>query len=62
MAIMLITIQMSSGDYATEADLDRLETITGGADEPALYRGKLGRQVEAQDASTAEEIDALEGN
>lgn len=47
------------GDTATEETLDRLEQITGGADEPGVYEGKLGRAVNRLDASTDEEIDAL---
>ncbi len=48
-------------DVATADQIDRLEAITGGADEdfPAL-EGKLGRQFDALDASTEEELDALE--
>jgi hypothetical protein len=50
-------------DIATEATLDRLEAITGGADdEPGIYEGRLGREVEKLDASTDEEIDALRVN
>ena len=52
----------SVDDVATEVAIDRLEAITGGADEPAIYEGRLGRRVEALDASTAEELDALEVN
>ena len=48
------------GDTATDADLDRLEEITGGADEPGVYEGKLAREVDRLDATTDEEIDALE--
>jgi hypothetical protein len=49
-------------DVATDAAIDRLEAVTGGADDPAIYGGRLGRQIEALDASTAEELDALEVN
>jgi len=52
----------SEADLATDASIDRLEGITGGAYSPALYEGRLGRQAEALDASTAEEVDALEVN
>lgn len=48
------------GDTADEATLDRLESITGGADVPGIYEGALGRKVEALDAETDEEVDALE--
>src|ERR1700679_865084 len=30
----------AAGDAASEADLDRLEAITGGADEPVVLEGK----------------------
>jgi hypothetical protein len=47
-------------DVATEATLDRLEAITGGAeDEPAVYEGRLAQEFDALDASTDEELDAL---
>jgi hypothetical protein len=52
----------SEADLAADAAIDRLEAITGGADAPALYEGRLGRQVEALDASTEEEVDALKVN
>ena len=52
----------SADDVATDATIDRLEEITGGADEPALYEGRLGRRVEAFDASSEEEVDALKVN
>jgi hypothetical protein len=55
--------QLESDDVATEDRLDRLEAITGGADdEPAIFEGKLGRQFDALDASTEEEVDALKVN
>lgn len=50
------------GDVATEADLDRLEAITGGAEDPKLYRGALGRKIDELDATTEEEVDALRVN
>jgi hypothetical protein len=49
-------------DFATDAELDRLEVITGGADQPALYEGALGQELDALDASTEEELDALRVN
>jgi len=49
-------------DVATDAALDRLELITGGADEPAIYEGDLGQQLDELDASTEEEVDALKVN
>ncbi len=48
------------GDTADEDTLDRLEEITGGADEPGIYEGALGRKVDELDAETDEEVDALE--
>jgi len=55
-----------SGDAADndamEADLDRLESVTGGADDPVIAEGELGDQFDALDAGTDEEIDALEVN
>lgn len=56
----------SPADIATEATIDRLEEITGGADDERelgdsrLYEGRLGHAVDQLDASTEEEIDALE--
>jgi hypothetical protein len=49
-------------DVATDAALDRLEIITGGADEPAIYEGDLGQRLDELDASTEEEVDALKVN
>jgi transcription termination/antitermination protein NusA len=51
-----------SDDFATETALDRLELITGGAEEPALTEGELGQKFDELDASTEEELDALEVN
>jgi hypothetical protein len=52
--------ELDSGDVATEDQIDRLEALTGGADEePPVFEGKLGRQFDALDASTEEELDAL---
>ncbi len=51
-----------SEDFATDAELDRLEIITGGAGQPALYEGALGQELDALDASTEEELDALRVN
>jgi hypothetical protein len=51
-----------SDDLATDATLDRLEVITGGADQPALYEGVLGQKFDELDASTEEELDALRVN
>jgi hypothetical protein len=53
------------GDVATEADLRRLELIAGGADEddPQLFEQEdLAADVDELDATTDEEIDALEVN
>jgi len=49
----------SPGDTADDATLDRLENITGGAEEPGIYEGALDRDINALDATTAEEIEAL---
>lgn len=49
-------------DVATEAALDRLEAITGGADEPEIYDSETEQQLNELDASTDEEIDALQVN
>jgi len=54
--------EAQDGDTATDATLDRLESITGGADDPAIYEGELGEQFDELDASTDEEVDALEVN
>jgi hypothetical protein len=51
-----------SDDVATDAALDRLEVITGGADEPAIYEGDLGQRLDELDAGTEEEVDALKVN
>jgi hypothetical protein len=51
-----------SDDFATEAALDRLEVITGGADESDIFEGALGQKFDELDASTEEELDALEVN
>lgn len=48
------------GDTADDGALDRLEELTGGADEPGIYEGALGRRIDALDAETDEELDALE--
>ena len=51
-------------DVATEATLDRLETITGGAEEPepAIDDPELAEKLDELDAETEEEIDALKVN
>ncbi len=49
-------------DVATEATLDRLEEITGGADDPDLYEEDLEQQVDELEAGTEEEVDALKVN
>jgi hypothetical protein len=52
---------LDSGDVATEDQIDRLEAITGGNDEePLVLERTLKRQFDALDASTEEELDALE--
>jgi len=52
--------ELESDDVATADRIDRLEAITGGAEEePLVVEGKLGRQFDVLDASTEEELDAL---
>ena len=51
-----------SDDFATDTAIDRLEMITGGADEPAIAEGELGQKLDELDASTEEELDALQVN
>jgi N utilization substance protein A len=51
-----------SDDFASDAALDRLELITGGVEEPAIAEGELGQKFDELDASTEEELDALEVN
>ena len=46
-------------DGATEGAIERLEAITGGAEQPLIVKGRLARQFDALDASTDEELDAL---
>ena len=53
--------ELDGDDVATADRIDRLEAITGGADEePPVLEGKLRRQFDALDAGTEEELDALE--
>ena len=54
----------SPDDVATEAILERLEAIAGGAeeDDPRLAAGTLGRQIDQLQATTEEEVDALRVN
>ncbi|UWZ84552.1 hypothetical protein [Occallatibacter riparius] len=54
--------QVREGDVASEDALDRLEQITGGADEPLAVRGDLARETAKLDAETEEEVDALKVN
>jgi hypothetical protein len=51
-------------DIATEATIDRLEAIAGGADEddPRLLDPKISRQFDKLQAETEEEVDALRVN
>jgi hypothetical protein len=48
------------GDAATDELLDRLEAITGGADDPPIFEGELGHKLDELEAETDEQIDALE--
>jgi hypothetical protein len=52
----------NSDDFATDSALDRLEVITGGADEPVIAEGDLGQKFDELDAGTEEELDALKVN
>jgi hypothetical protein len=53
--------ELDSDDVATAERIDRLEAITGGGgQEPLVLEGKLGRQFDALDAGTEEELDALQ--
>ena len=57
------TAPASTEDLATEATIERLEAITGGAeDEQPLIDGELGQRLDELEASTEEEVDALEMN
>jgi transcription termination/antitermination protein NusA len=47
------------GEVASEETLDRLEQITGGAEQPLAYRGGLARETDKLSAQTEEEVDAL---
>ncbi len=52
--------QQESDDAASEQDIDRLEAITGGADEPIVFDDEeLELEDEEFEAQTDEEIDAL---
>jgi len=52
----------TDGDTATEATIDRLESIIRDADEPEIPEGELAEKFDELDASTDEEVDALEVN
>lgn len=53
----------SDEDVATETTLDRLEAITGGADDDSVVvEGDLAQDFDELDASTDEEVDALKVN
>lgn len=56
--------EVNSEDAATETDLDRLEAITGGAEDPIIPDSDEGdvKEFDALDASTEEEVDALKVN
>jgi hypothetical protein len=55
--------ELESDDVATEERLDRLETLTGGADEdPPAFDGEMAQQFDELNASTEEELDALQVN
>lgn len=53
------------GDTPTEETITRdiikrLEALTGEVDLPALFEGELGRKIDELDATTDEEVDALQ--
>jgi hypothetical protein len=52
----------NSPDDASDTVLDRLETVTGGAEEPILPEGDLAKQFDELAATTEEELDALKVN
>jgi hypothetical protein len=54
--------EASNATAGGEAALDRLESITGGADDPVIAEGELGKQFDQLDAATDEEVDALKVN
>ncbi len=54
--------QVREGDVVSGDALDRLEQITGGADEPLAVRGDLARETAKLDAETEEEVNALKVN
>jgi transcription termination/antitermination protein NusA len=49
-------------DGVSEDALDRLEQVTGGAEQPLAHRGNLARETNKLNASTEEEVDALRVN
>jgi N utilization substance protein A len=54
---------VDESDIATEATIERLEVIAGGAeDDQNIYDGKLGQAFDELSASTEEELDALKVN
>jgi hypothetical protein len=54
---------VDESDIATEATIERLEVIAGGAeDDQNIYDGKLGQDLDELNASTEEELDALKVN
>lgn len=52
----------AQGDTVSERTLDRLEQVTGAADDPEIYEGELGQMADELDATTGEEEDALRLN
>lgn len=46
-------------DIAGQDTLDRLDKITGGAEQPKAWSGDLARETARLNASTEEEVDAL---
>jgi hypothetical protein len=55
--------ELDGDDVASEDRLERLETITGGADEdPPVFEGEMAQQFDELNAGTEEELDALKVN
>lgn len=53
------TQRRDTDDIAHTADIDRLEAITGGADQPRMVSGDIARKTAQWNASAEEEVDAL---
>ncbi len=56
------SILRKQDDIAGEDALDRLENLTGGAQQPKAHTGRMARESDKLNASTEEEVDALRVN